>query len=129
MDAADPDLRRMVVAREGRNVFPDSHLWSAGGAMANLTRNANPFPELASARRVDFSFRRQDGLEVHGNLALPPGTPEGIAWRMLPCLKRSLGPDHVYGNRYPAYETEVIMVTVDGDPVQAAAMINLVELE
>ena len=36
-----------------------------GGLTANLTRNANPFPELARARHMDFSFTRQDGLEVH----------------------------------------------------------------
>ena len=43
----------------------------------NLTRNVNPFPELAAARRTDFSFTRQDGLEVQGNIALPLGYKDG----------------------------------------------------
>jgi dipeptidyl aminopeptidase/acylaminoacyl peptidase len=71
----------MIVSREGRDLFPDSHLWtagaSAGGELVNLTRNANPFPELAAARRVNFTFKRQDGLEVQGNLALPLGYKDG----------------------------------------------------
>ncbi|MDF1505327.1 prolyl oligopeptidase family serine peptidase, partial [Roseisolibacter sp. H3M3-2] len=75
--ALDPELRRLVVARESRTLFPDSYLWARGEQPVNLTRNANPFPELASARRVDFSFRRQDGLEVHGNVSLPPGARDG----------------------------------------------------
>ena len=29
----DADLERMVVSREGKNTFPDSHLWTRGGGM------------------------------------------------------------------------------------------------
>ena len=43
----------------------------------NLTRNRNPFPELASARRVDFSITRRDGLEVQGRISLPVGYRDG----------------------------------------------------
>jgi dipeptidyl aminopeptidase/acylaminoacyl peptidase len=75
--ALDPELRRMVVSREGRATFPDSHLWERGGALTNLTRNANPFPELAAARRRDFTFTRQDGLEVQASIALPLNYREG----------------------------------------------------
>ena len=76
--ALDPELRRMIVQRESRTVFPDSWLWTEGGAEpVNLTRNRNPFPELAAARRMTFSFTRQDGLEVQGSLALPTSYQEG----------------------------------------------------
>jgi dipeptidyl aminopeptidase/acylaminoacyl peptidase len=43
----------------------------------NLTHNRNPFPELARAKHIDFSFRRQDGLDVQGRVTLPPGYREG----------------------------------------------------
>jgi dipeptidyl aminopeptidase/acylaminoacyl peptidase len=69
--ALDPDLRRMIVSRESRYAFPDSHLWTADNAFVNLTNNVDPFPELTAARRVDFSFERRDGLEVQGRISLP----------------------------------------------------------
>ncbi|HEX5580198.1 MAG TPA: prolyl oligopeptidase family serine peptidase [Gemmatimonadaceae bacterium] len=75
--ALDADLGRMVVSREARDVFPDSWLWTRGGGMTNLTRNRNPFPELEKVRRIDFSFKRRDGLEVQGRVALPVGWREG----------------------------------------------------
>ena len=75
--ALDADLRRMIMSREATDVFPDSWLWTAGGEPVNLTRNVNPFPELASVRRVDFSFTRRDGLEVQGRISMPLGWREG----------------------------------------------------
>jgi hypothetical protein len=69
--ALDPDLKQMIVSREGRALFPDSYLWQPGTDLVNLTRNKDPFPELAAAKRMDFSFKRQDGLEVQGNISLP----------------------------------------------------------
>lgn len=75
--ALDPDLRRMIVSREGKELFPDSYLWTPDGSLVNLTRNVNPFPELANVRRIDFTFKRQDGLEVHGRISMPVGWREG----------------------------------------------------
>jgi dipeptidyl aminopeptidase/acylaminoacyl peptidase len=75
--ALDPDLRRMIVARESRDMFPDSYLWTPDGSFINLTNNVNPFPEIAAARRVDFSFNRRDGLEVQASIALPLGYRDG----------------------------------------------------
>ena len=84
----DADLTRMIVSREGRNTFPDSHLWTrggggagdgatTGGTMENLTRNVDPFPELTAARRIDFEFTRRDGLEIQGRVSLPVDYVEG----------------------------------------------------
>lgn len=75
--ALDPDLRRMIVTREASDVFPDSYLWTPDGALVNLTNNRDPFPEFAAARRVDFTFNRRDGLEVHGRISLPIGYRDG----------------------------------------------------
>ncbi len=73
----DGDLERMIVSREGKNTFPDSYLWTrggsgeTGGALENLTRNVDPFPQLTAARRIDFEFTRRDGLEIQGRVSLP----------------------------------------------------------
>ncbi|HEU6452258.1 MAG TPA: hypothetical protein VFT57_12625, partial [Gemmatimonadaceae bacterium] len=75
--ALDPDLKRMIVSRESVTLFPDSYLWTSNAEPVNLTHNRDPFPELASAKHIDFSFRRQDGLEVQGRVTLPPGYREG----------------------------------------------------
>ena len=78
----DADLERMIVSREGKNTFPDSHLWTrggdgTGGTMENLTRNADPFPQLTAARRIDFEFTRRDGLEIQGRVSLPVDYVDG----------------------------------------------------
>jgi dipeptidyl aminopeptidase/acylaminoacyl peptidase len=75
--ALDADLRRMIVSRESKTDFPDSYLRTADGAFTNLTNNADPFPEITAARRVDFSFTRRDGLEVQGRISLPVGYRDG----------------------------------------------------
>ncbi|MGH7444999.1 MAG: prolyl oligopeptidase family serine peptidase, partial [Longimicrobiales bacterium] len=75
--ALDGDLRRMIVSRESESLYPDSHLWTADGSLVNLTHNENPFPELAAVQHVDFSFERQDGLEVQGRISLPIGYEQG----------------------------------------------------
>ncbi len=75
--ALDADLQRMIVSRESVSLYPDSYLWTRDGTLVNLTRNENPFPELARAKRIDFSFVRQDGLEVQGRISLPLGYEEG----------------------------------------------------
>lgn len=77
--ALDPDFSRLIVRREGKQVFPDSWLYQGEGQpMENLTRNPDPFPELTAAERIDFSFTRRDGLEVQARVSLPidytPGT-------------------------------------------------------
>ncbi len=73
----DSDLERMIVSRESKTVFPDSYLWSSSGSMENLTQNRDPFPEITSAKRVDFSFQRRDGVTVRARISLPIGYVEG----------------------------------------------------
>ena len=73
----DNDLERMIVSRESKTVFPDSHLWSSSGSMENLTQNRDPFSEITSAKREDFSFQRRDGVTVRARISLPIGYVEG----------------------------------------------------
>lgn len=80
------DMTRMIVSREGRRDFPDSFLWEGGSFGANLTNNADPFPQVTAVERIDFSFTRRDGVEVQGRVSMPvgwqPGDPEvpAIFW-------------------------------------------------
>jgi dipeptidyl aminopeptidase/acylaminoacyl peptidase len=75
----DADMTRMIVQRQGKSTHPDSYLWTRSTAQfENLTRNANPYPEITKAQRVDFDFTRPDGVKVQGRISLPvnyqPGT-------------------------------------------------------
>ncbi|MAG68754.1 MAG: hypothetical protein CL471_00410 [Acidobacteria bacterium] len=69
--ALDDDLTRMIVSRETKSAPPDSYLWSTDGGWDNLTENADPYPEVTAARRIDFDFTRRDGLLVQGRISLP----------------------------------------------------------
>jgi dipeptidyl aminopeptidase/acylaminoacyl peptidase len=71
------DRTRMVVSRESVSEFPNSYLWEDGSWGPNLTNNTDPFPEVTAARRMDFSFERRDGLEVHGRVSMPVGWQQG----------------------------------------------------
>lgn len=75
--ALDGDLNRMIVSREGPRDFPDSFLWTRGGKMQQLTKNKDPFPEITRVERYDFSFKRRDGVEVHGRVSMPVGWKPG----------------------------------------------------
>ena len=73
----DDDATQLVVSRESKSAVPDSYLWSAEGTWENLTDNVDPYPEITSARRVDFEFTRRDGLVVQGRISLPVGYRAG----------------------------------------------------
>lgn len=73
----DDDLQEIIVSRESLTVFPNSFLWDRSGTFTPLTRNTDPFPEVASSERIDFTFERRDGLVCQGRIALPPGYRKG----------------------------------------------------
>jgi len=75
--ALDADLERLIVSREGVRDFPDSFLRSRDGAMVNLTNNRDPFPDITAVERIDFSFKRRDGVEVQGRVSMPVGWKQG----------------------------------------------------
>jgi len=76
--ALDNDLKRLIFSREGKNLFPDSYLWTGGGGQPeNLTHNTDPYPDITAARRIDFDFKRSDGLTVYARISLPLNYKEG----------------------------------------------------
>ena len=75
--ALDPDLQRMIVSRESLRDYPDSFLWTRDGSLEQLTHNRDPFPEITAVERIDFSFKRRDGVEVYGRVSMPVGWKPG----------------------------------------------------
>lgn len=74
----DDDLNSLIVNRESRTDFPDSWIWKKDGSFSKLTENKNPFPELEKCKREDFTFKRRDGLEIRGQISLPPDFQSGM---------------------------------------------------
>jgi len=73
----DRDLTSMISSRESRTIFPDSWLWQKDNTVTKLTNNRNPFPEFVPSKRVNYTFKRRDGLEIHGRISLPPDYQAG----------------------------------------------------
>lgn len=74
----DDDLNELVILREGPTTVPDSWLLNRGtGALAALTRNANPHPEVTASRRERFSVTRADGITFKVDVTFPPDYREG----------------------------------------------------
>lgn len=73
----DKDMSQIIISRESMAVFPDCFLWQKGGSVERLTNNQDPFPELADCKRIDFDFKRRDGLVIQGRMTLPADYKEG----------------------------------------------------
>ena len=67
----DNNLQEVVIQRESPTDFPDCFLWQKGKVKEQLTANKDPYPEITAARREHFTFKRRDGLEIHGWILLP----------------------------------------------------------
>lgn len=74
----DEDTTQIIISRESKTVFPDSYLWRKDGSTVKLTKNRDPFPEVATSERIDFEFTRRDGLIIQGRVSLPTGYKQGI---------------------------------------------------
>ncbi|MFQ5722219.1 MAG: S9 family peptidase, partial [Candidatus Aminicenantales bacterium] len=71
------DLTKIIISRESSTVFPDSYLWKKGGSLEKLTNNKDPFPEITACHRLNFQFKRRDGLVIQGRIALPVDYKKG----------------------------------------------------
>ena len=75
--AVDNNISQIIISRESMSVFPDCYLWSKDGSMEKLTDNRDPFPEVSRCKRIDFDFKRRDGLVTQGRITLPVDYKEG----------------------------------------------------
>ena len=73
----DDNMNQVIISRESKTVFPNSFLWEKDGSAMNLTNNKDPFPEVASAERIDFEFTRRDGVVIQARITLPPDYKQG----------------------------------------------------
>jgi dipeptidyl aminopeptidase/acylaminoacyl peptidase len=101
----DTDFTRLIISRESKSVFPDSYLWTAGAAPQNLTQNVDPFPEITTARRIDFEFTRRDGVRIPARVSLPIDYQEG---QKVPAFVWSYPREHNTVEDYEQYVIETI---------------------
>lgn len=73
----DDNISQIIISRESMSAFPDCYLWSRDGSMENLTDNRDPFPDVSRCKRIDFDFKRRDGLVIQGRITLPVDYKEG----------------------------------------------------
>ena len=73
----DDNMSRIIISRESMSVFSDCYLWHKDGSAEKLTDNRDPFPEVAGCKRIDFDFKRRDGLVIQGRISLPVDYKEG----------------------------------------------------
>jgi dipeptidyl aminopeptidase/acylaminoacyl peptidase len=70
----DREGRRAITKRESVTDVPNYFVRDiAGGALARLTRFADPAPEFAGIRPRLITYRRDDGVQLSATLYLPPG--------------------------------------------------------
>jgi dipeptidyl aminopeptidase/acylaminoacyl peptidase len=73
----DDNMSQIIISRESMSVFPDCYLWHKDGSAEKLTNNRDPFSEVARCKRIDFDFKRRDGLVMQGRISLPVDYKEG----------------------------------------------------
>ncbi len=72
--AVTSDGQHVLSRRESLTEPPNYYLRDLGaGTSRALTHVANPYPELATAKRELIQYKRADGLPLSGTLYTPPG--------------------------------------------------------
>ncbi len=73
----DDNMSQIIISRESMSIFSDYYLWHKDGSAEKLTDNRDPFSEVARCKRIDFDFKRRDGLVIQGRISLPVDYKEG----------------------------------------------------
>jgi dipeptidyl aminopeptidase/acylaminoacyl peptidase len=74
---AGPAHDRIVIERESPTEPPNLYAVSLPGGRRQLTRHADPHPELAGSTTRLIRYERDDGVPLSGTLCLPPGWRPG----------------------------------------------------
>jgi len=79
------DKKMILTRREGKKIQPNYYLKNfKTGKLKQLTFFPHPFPKLKDISKQLIRYKRDDGVELTGNLYLPPG--HSAADRPLPLL-------------------------------------------
>jgi dipeptidyl aminopeptidase/acylaminoacyl peptidase len=74
----DIDKHRVLTRREGKKVQPNYFIRSLKtGKLKQVTQFPHPFPKLKDVEKQLVKYKRADGVELTGNLYLPPGYKTG----------------------------------------------------
>ncbi len=67
----------ILTRREGKKIQPNYYVRNLKtGELKQITQFAHPFPALKDVEKQFIKYKREDGIELDGNLYLPPGYKE-----------------------------------------------------
>lgn len=73
-DVIDPDKLILLTRRESQVAVPNYFIKDLGAdTETQITRFANPYPQLEGVTRQKISYKRADGVDLTGDLYLPKG--------------------------------------------------------
>ena len=109
----DADARQLLVSRESQQEPANIFVVATGNGEATakpvrqLTSNKNPLPQLSNISKELIRYRRTDGVELSGNLYLPPGFTPGkdkplpvLMWAYPAEFKSAAAASQVKGSPY-----------------------------
>lgn len=90
IDVIDVDKNKVLTRREGKKVQPNYFIRSLkSGKLKQVTNFPHPYPQLKDLEMQILKYKRPDGVELSGNLYLPPA------------YKKSDGPLPIFLWAYP----------------------------
>jgi dipeptidyl aminopeptidase/acylaminoacyl peptidase len=70
----DTDKQQVLTRREGKKLQPNYYLRNLkSGKLEQITYFPHPFPKLKDVEKQLIKYKRADGIELTGDLYLPPG--------------------------------------------------------
>jgi dipeptidyl aminopeptidase/acylaminoacyl peptidase len=70
----DIDKHKVLTSREGKKIQPNYYIRNLkSGKLKQVTHFPHPFPQLKDVEKQFLKYKRADGIELTGDLYLPPG--------------------------------------------------------
>jgi dipeptidyl aminopeptidase/acylaminoacyl peptidase len=70
----DIDKNKVLTRREGKKIQPNYYIRNLKtGKLKQVTHFPHPFPQLKDVEKQFIKYKRADGIDLTGNLYLPPG--------------------------------------------------------
>lgn len=74
----DSEKGKVLSAREAQDEVPNYFLKDLkSGQMTQITHFEHPYPQLKNVKKELIQYQRADGVQLNGNLYLPPGYEKG----------------------------------------------------
>lgn len=70
----DIDKHKVLTSREGKKIQPNYYIRDLkSGKLKQVTQFPHPYPQLKDVEKQFIKYKRADGIELTGDLYLPPG--------------------------------------------------------